>query len=206
MKVAQPKTDPAGNHAVRPLAPHVQKAIGSVQPKLPHHPESQAPHVRAALAARKGAVQRAANRDLPKAVKYGSLGLTYTDEELVEAAQQTGWNEGYSGHLSGKSGDSVSGTTLRAQQEIAEQARKNRERAKKSKKKAPIRQEAPKDDTWKAFNKADLLMSEVKKGDKELDAALDEYYQYLDKKLDDELIVETTYDKCMEYWGKLANQ
>ena len=155
------------------------------------------------------AIQRA-NQQLPNAVYYGNLRLTYTDEELALAAQQTGNVGNYSGHLSSNPGDSESGTTIRVQQELATQARANREKEKANKKKGPVREEAKKTPTWKAFNKGKLLMQDalsvkVEKYDGQaINDASKVYSEYLKKAKTANEITEETVEKCEEYWDAMA--
>lgn len=181
--------------AVRAPAAHVQAAVGSVQARMAV-PGAGGP-------TRPPAVVQRADRPLPNAVGYGSLRLTYTDEELAAAARQTGWDEGYSGHLSGKKGDGVSGATERAQKDIAAAARGNREKAKAAKKKGPVRESAPMSDEAKVYNKARLLHVDVTEHGKDAEAARQEYSDYLDRKFAEEVITETDWDRGYAYFEAL---
>jgi hypothetical protein len=160
---------------------------------------------------RGSAIQRA---ELPKAVGYGSLKLEYDDNELATAAAQLGLDKGgYSGHLSGKPGDAESETTIRVQQSLAEQARKNREKAKAAKKKGPVKEEAAKSENWKAFNKGYLLMQAALKvpasaqnyENEALNNAVEEYDQYLTERVNAGKITAEVREKCDAYWEKMLS-
>ena len=79
-------------------------------------------------------IQKMEQQEVPKATFYGSLLLTYSEEEIKLAADQLGIGDSYTGHLSQHPGASVSGTTMLTQQKLAAKCAENRQKAKEEKK------------------------------------------------------------------------
>lgn len=151
-------------------------------------------------------IQRA---EMPKSIAYTSIANHYTPDQIKLAAQQTGHDVGYTGHVSGGPGDGMNNATVRANADIVEQLHKNVAKEKANKKKAPVKNERPKSARWKALNKATLLMTGALAVKPNADAAIEQagvaYDTYLTVRSEhggspDDFLTEDDVDDCNAYW------
>ncbi|MES2323820.1 MAG: hypothetical protein V4633_16290 [Pseudomonadota bacterium] len=197
--VAPVQAKPAGVASAKPL-PKLPPVFKPVRPGGP-------------VQARMASVVQRAER-LPKAVAYTSLASAYTVEELQKAAEETGNDTGYSGHLSGKPGDGMNSATTKAAKEIGDRARENKVKEKTERKKAPVREESAKSPLWKALNKGKELMrgalaAAVSRGHSKsdnLEAAYVVYDQYLTAKSTPGGLSGGDVGKCTEYWYAMVKE
>lgn len=130
----------------------------------------------------------------------------YGAETLTEASENLGLDKKYTGHLSKKKGASESPQTKKAMTDLAVEAKKikgKKKAAKKSHKGGQSKNESKKDDKWKAYNKGEMLINSVVKGELGVDEAFIAYIEYLEKKSEDKSITGLIYDDCIENWNKL---
>jgi hypothetical protein len=177
-QAARPSTPP------RQPAAHVAAAVQAVQMKAAAPGRQPAAHVQATLAA----VQRKAAPALiqPSSDKggrtRGNVGTYssitgkggYSKEEVDKAVEELGFE--IHGHRSGGSGSGVSNQTKTEMGQLVGVLRKNRDKAKKEKKKTTPKETAPLSDVAKARNKAEEIFKAKGKD------GMEEFSQYMDNR------------------------